>query len=50
MKGGEKSKSWLKAVQIVALIIAVAWSTGYWFARGIAHGGGLVHITVNYSE
>jgi hypothetical protein len=37
-------------IAIVFLITVTAWQTGFWFTKGSQAAGGMLTITINYSE
>lgn len=46
----ERLQKWGRPVLFVVAVYSCAYMVGFAFAQGISKGGGLFHLTVNYTE
>jgi hypothetical protein len=41
---------WRKPIATAVVICIIAWQAGFWFTKGSQAAGGMLTITINYSE
>lgn len=46
----KRLKAWEKPLLAAVLFTLVSFLFGFWFAKGVQQAGGLVNITVEYSD